>query len=93
MTCPECTALRAHTAAQYKAGPVGKSSVTCPKCIYCAARRIQFVQRVMKVSKDDKVKRCREALQEAMDWGHAEQQVRQLAKSTDWACEPVRGKR
>lgn len=85
MTCPECATVRTH-------GSLGRVSVTCPKCIYCAARRIQFIQRVMKVSKDDKVKRCREALKEAMDWGHAEAEVRRLAKLTNWAVEPAKKK-
>ncbi|MBF5007615.1 hypothetical protein [Diaphorobacter caeni] len=46
----------------------------------------------MKVSKDTKVAKCREALQEAMDWGHAETEIRRLAKLDAWAVEPAKKK-
>lgn len=83
MTCNECEIVRARSS-------IGPVSTTCPKCIYCAARRIQFIQRRMQIGKAEKVNRCREALQEAINWGHAEDKVRQLAKLDVWAVEPAR---
>ena len=85
MTCNECTTVRTHCA-------IGPVSTTCPQCIHCAARRIQFIQRRMQISKDAKVQKCKEALAEAIEWGHAEGRVRELAKSTNWAVEPAKGK-
>ena len=57
-------------------------------CLHCAARRIQYIQRVLQLGKDDKVKRCRTALQQAMECGLSEQSIRAMAKRTEWALPP-----
>ena len=85
MTCEACKDIRTHLGT----GPI---EMGFPNCIHCAARRIQFIQRRMQISKEAKVQKCREALTEAVSWGHAEGRIRELAKSTNWAVEPAKGK-
>ena len=85
MTCEACKDIRTHSGT----GPI---EMGFPNCTNCAARRIQFIQRRMQISKEAKVQKCKEALAEAIEWGHAEARIRELAKSTNWAVEPVKGK-
>ena len=53
-------------------------------CLYCAARRIQYIQRRLPLSLDDKRNRCRKALADAMALGLPEQEIRAMAKRPEW---------
>ena len=53
-------------------------------CIYCAARRIQFIQRRLNLAPDDKRNRCRTALAQAMELGLPEVEIRRMAKLPEW---------
>ncbi len=53
-------------------------------CLYCAARRIQYIQRRLPLSLDDKRNRCRKALADAMELGLPEAQIRAMAKKPEW---------
>ena len=53
-------------------------------CLYCAARRIQYIQRRLPLSLDDKRNRCRKALADAMALGLPEQEIRAMAKKPEW---------
>ena len=53
-------------------------------CLHCAARRIQFIQRRLNLSPDDKRTRCRTALAQAMELGLPEQEIRAMAKKPEW---------
>ena len=58
-------------------------------CPWCQARLIQFTQRLVVISKDAKVARCRVVIQRVRDWGLDEAQVRALAKAAGWAVQPA----
>ena len=53
-------------------------------CLYCAARRIQYIQRRLPLSLDDKRNRCRTALAQAMELGLPGQEIRAMAKKPEW---------
>ena len=53
-------------------------------CLHCAARRIQYIQRRLPLSLDDKRNRCRTALADAMALGFPEQEIRAMAKRPEW---------
>ena len=53
-------------------------------CLHCAARRIQYIQRRLPLSPDDKRNRCRTALADAMALGLPEQEIRAMAKKPEW---------
>lgn len=53
-------------------------------CLHCAARRIQYIQRRLPLSPDDKRNRCRKALSDAMALGLPEQEIRAMAKKPEW---------
>ena len=53
-------------------------------CLHCAARRIQYIQRRLPLSPDDKRNRCRKALADAMALGLPEAQIRAMAKKPEW---------
>lgn len=53
-------------------------------CLHCAARRIQYIQRRLPLSPDDKRNRCRKALADAMALGLPEQEIRAMAKLAEW---------
>ena len=53
-------------------------------CLYCAARRIQYIQRRLPLSLDDKRNRCRKALADAMALGLPESEIRRMAKRPEW---------
>lgn len=53
-------------------------------CLYCAARRIQFLQRRLPLSPEDKRNRCRKALADAMALGLPELEIRRMAKQPEW---------
>lgn len=53
-------------------------------CLHCAARRIQYIQRRLPLSPEDKRNRCRKALADAMALGLPEQEIRAMAKKPEW---------
>ena len=53
-------------------------------CLHCAARRIQYIQRRLPLSLDDKRNRCRKALADAMELGLPELEIRAMAKKPEW---------
>ena len=57
-------------------------------CIHCAARRIQYIQRRLPLSPDDKRNRCRKALADAMALGLPELEIRRMAKLAAWQVTP-----
>jgi hypothetical protein len=57
-------------------------------CLHCAARRIQYIQRRLPLSLDDKRNRCRTALAQAMELGLPEQEIRAMAKLAAWQVAP-----
>lgn len=58
-------------------------------CLFCSARRIQYIQRAMNLPPAKKAERCRKALAQAMETGLAEQEIRAMAKLAAWVVEPV----
>lgn len=53
-------------------------------CLHCAARRLQYIQRRLPLSTDDKRNRCRKALADAMALGLPEPEIRRMAKLPEW---------
>ena len=53
-------------------------------CLYCAARRIQFIQRRLNLAPEATRNRCRTALAQAMELGLPEQEIRAMAKLPEW---------
>lgn len=58
-------------------------------CLYCAARRIQYIRRRLPLSLDDKRNRCRKALADAMALGLQEPEIRRMAKLPEWQLAPI----
>ena len=58
-------------------------------CLYCAARRIQYIQRRLPLSLDDKRNRCRKALADATALGLPEPEIRRMAKLAEWQLAPI----
>lgn len=57
-------------------------------CLHCAARRIQYIQRRLPLSLDDKRNRCRKALADAMALGLPELEIRRMANLAAWQVAP-----
>lgn len=77
MTCKPCqTSREGPTHAFHSLG-----------CVFCGARSIQRIQR-FQIPQEQKVARCRSALAAWVAQGHAEVEIRRLAKGLDLACEP-----
>ena len=57
-------------------------------CLHCAARRIQYIQRRLPLSPEDKRNRCRKALADAMALGLPEPEIRRMAKLAAWQVAP-----
>ena len=53
-------------------------------CLHCAARRIQFLQRTLRLAPSVTRDRCRAALADAMALGLPEQEIRAMAKRPEW---------
>ena len=53
-------------------------------CIHCAARRIQYIQRTLRLAPSVTRNRCRKALADAMALGLPEQEIRAMAKRPEW---------
>lgn len=80
MTCETCNEARP-SPATYPMFAEG--------CLFCSARRIQYVQRTLRLPPAKKVERCRTALAQAMELGLPEQEIRAMAKAAAWAVEPA----
>lgn len=83
MSCTQCQAISKH-----QCDPA-KRSMFNPACLWCSARSIQFIQRMLVIGRDAKVQRCREALDSWKELGHSEAEIRRLAKLAAWAVEPA----
>lgn len=57
-------------------------------CRFCASRRIQYLQRTLRLSPDETRKRCRRALAQALERGLSEAEIRAGATEAEWALEP-----
>ena len=57
-------------------------------CLYCAARRIQYLQRVLRLGESATRGRCRAALAQAMALGLPEMEIRRMAKLPAWQVAP-----
>ena len=57
-------------------------------CLYCAARRIQFIQRTLRLGESATRERCRAALADAMALGLPEKEIRAMAKLAAWQVAP-----
>lgn len=57
-------------------------------CLYCAARRIQFIQRTLRLGPTETRDRCRKALADAMALGLPELEIRRMAKLPAWQVAP-----
>lgn len=78
MTCQPCQA--SSEAKAYTRHSLG--------CVYCGARSIQRIQR-FQIPQVQKVARCRAALAAWVAQGHAEAEIRRLAKAVDLCTEPM----
>lgn len=83
MTCTQCKAISIH-----QCDPA-KRSMFNPACLWCGARQIQYIQRVLVIGRDAKAKECRGVLERWMELGHSETELRNLAKQGAWAVAPV----
>ena len=79
MTCEACNEARS-APESYRMFAEG--------CLHCAARRIQYIQRRLPLSPDDKRNRCRKALADAMALGLPEPEIRRMAKLAAWQMAP-----
>ena len=82
MHCDLCQAI------QSGADPALRNQFN-PACLHCGARQIQYIQRVLQIGREAKAQRCREALSRSMEFGHAETEIRRLAKLAAWAAGSV----
>lgn len=57
-------------------------------CLHCAARRIQFLQRTLRLGAEETRARCRKALADAMALGLPEPEIRRMAKLAAWQVAP-----
>ena len=57
-------------------------------CLHCAARRIQYLQRTLRLAPSVTRDRCRLALADAMALGLPEQEIRAMAKLAAWQVAP-----
>lgn len=58
-------------------------------CLYCAARRIQFIQRTLRLGPTETRDRCRTALAQAVALGLPEPEIRRMAKLAAWQLAPI----
>lgn len=85
MTCLACTDAR--TSPEH-------SRLFAQGCLHCAARRIQYLQRVLfkgdkKHIVDKRQARCRKALADAVADGLNGPQVRELSRKAAWQLAPI----
>lgn len=53
-------------------------------CLHCAARRIQYLQRTLRLWPSETRDRCRKALAQSMEMGLPELEIRRMAKLAEW---------
>ena len=53
-------------------------------CLHCAARRIQYLQRTLRLAPSVTRDRCRAALADAVANGLPELEIRRMAKLAEW---------
>ena len=53
-------------------------------CLHCAARRIQYLQRTLRLGPSETRDRCRKALAQSMELGLPELEIRRMAKLAEW---------
>ena len=58
-------------------------------CLHCAARRIQYLQRTLRLGESATKDRCRVALAQAMALGLPELEIRRMAKLAEWQLAPI----
>ena len=58
-------------------------------CLHCAARRIQYLQRTLRLGESATRERCRAALAQAMALGLPELDIRRMAKLPEWQLAPI----
>jgi len=58
-------------------------------CLFCAARRIQYLQRTLRLGTTNTQARCRTALKQAMALGLPEADIRRMAKLPAWQLAPA----
>ena len=51
-----------------------------PACLFCGARLIWRIQRLLQRPREERIARCRQALADWMEHGHSEAEIRRLAK-------------
>ena len=84
MTCEACNEAR----------PAPESyRMFADYCLHCAARRIQFIQRTLRLGPTETRDRCRSALAQALELelGLPESEIRRMAKLPVWALAPEKG--
>lgn len=79
MTCEACNEARPDPAS-YR--------LFAESCLHCAARRIQYLQRTLRLGESATRDRCRAALAQAMALGLPEVEIRRMAKLPEWQVEP-----
>ena len=79
MTCEACNEARPYPAS-YRMFAEG--------CLHCAARRIQYLQRTLRLVPSETRNRCRKALADAMALGLPELEIRRMAKLAAWQVAP-----
>ena len=79
MTCEACNEARPDPA-NYR--------LFAESCLHCAARRIQYLQRTLRLVPSETRERCRKALAQAMALGLPEVEIRRMAKLPEWQVEP-----
>lgn len=58
-------------------------------CLHCAARRIQYLQRTLRLGTEETRARCRKALSQALELGLPEKEIRAMAKLAAWQLTPT----
>ena len=53
-------------------------------CLHCAARRIQYLQRTLRLGPSETRDRCRKALAQSMELGLPELEIRRMARLAEW---------
>ena len=79
MTCEACNEARPDPAS---------CRMFADYCLHCAARRIQYLQRTLRLGAEETRARCRKALAQALELGLAEKEIRAMAKLSAWQLAP-----
>ena len=58
-------------------------------CLHCTARRIQFIQRTLRLGPTETRDRCRTALAQAVALGLPDPEIRRMAKLAAWQLAPI----